>query len=153
MKYAKVVDAVIVTLGAVPVADRRLDTGGWILGLRDASEADQQACGWFPVTSTPRPADTASTTFDYGIELVAGTPTEVWTERPKTSDELDNDDRDTKLVTVAASIATLRQWAVDAASTNVTNGNNTAVTQTVVDRLGVFFDRFADLIEAQRLDK
>lgn len=41
----------------------------------------------------------------------------------------------------------LRDWAADAQTTNVTNGNNTAVTQVMVDRLGVFFDRFADLLD------
>lgn len=50
-----------------------------------------------------------------------------------------------------AAIDTLRQWADDAAGAKVTNTNNTQVTQVVVDRLGVFFDRFADLLENRYL--
>ncbi len=84
------------------------------------------------------------------------TPVET---RPATPDEtllvddqIDSEDRDTKGDNVSQSVTTLRQWAVDAAATTVNNGNNATVTQQVVDRLGVFFDRFADLIESRRLD-
>ena len=44
--------------------------------------------GWQPIVTTPRPADTPTTTHDYGLELVAGVPTEVWTARPWTPEEL-----------------------------------------------------------------
>jgi methyl coenzyme M reductase subunit C-like uncharacterized protein (methanogenesis marker protein 7) len=44
--------------------------------------------GWMPVTSTPQPADTDTTTHDYSIQFIDGTPTQVWTERPWTADEL-----------------------------------------------------------------
>ena len=43
--------------------------------------------------------------------------------------------------------ATLRAWAVDADATTVTAGNAVAVLGVVVDRLAVFFDRFADLLD------
>lgn len=46
-------------------------------------------------------------------------------------------------------ISTLRQWADQAAATTVTSTNNTQITQTMVTRLGVFFDHFADLLEQQ----
>ena len=46
-------------------------------------------------------------------------------------------------------IATLRQWADDAEATTATQGNAVQVLNVVVDRLGVFFDRFADLLEQQ----
>ncbi len=79
--------------------------------------------------------------------------------RPATADEIslvdeqiDSDDRDTKGINVSQSVTTLRQWASDAAGTTVTTGNQVAVLQQVVDRLGTFFDRFADLIESRRLD-
>ena len=65
----------------------------------------------------------------------------------------DNTDREAKRVLVKNAIPTLRQWALDAQSVNVNNGNNNAVTQQLVDRTGIFFDRFADLLEAQRVDK
>ncbi len=80
-------------------------------------------------------------------------------QRPATTDEIetvDNHDAglvlDQKRSNVAQSVTTLRQWAIDAQGTTVTTGNAVATLQTVVDRLGVFFDRFADLIESQRLD-
>ena len=46
--------------------------------------------------------------------------------------------------------ATLRSWAEDARGVNVapmTVAQHKQVTQTMVDRLGVFFDRFADLLD------
>ena len=46
----------------------------------------------------------------------------------------------------AEAIATLRQWKIDATGVNVTNGNNNNVTQQTIDRLGIFFGHFADLL-------
>jgi hypothetical protein len=50
---------------------------------------------------------------------------------------------------LATAIDTLRQWADQAESTTVTSGNAVVTLGTVVQRLGVFFDRFADLLERQ----
>jgi hypothetical protein len=47
-------------------------------------------------------------------------------------------------------IPVLRQWAEDARNTTVTQGNAVATLGVVVDRLGKFFDQFADLLETQR---
>jgi hypothetical protein len=47
-------------------------------------------------------------------------------------------------------IPTLREWAADAEATTATSGNAVQVLNVVLDRLGVFFDRFADLLENQR---
>lgn len=45
--------------------------------------------------------------------------------------------------------ATLRQWAEDArTSPAVTTGNVVQQVQTMKDRLGTFFDHFADFIDA-----
>ena len=89
MTYAYVTDGTVQATGRLPVAARRLDTGQWVLGLPDAPAELQQACGWYQVTDTPRPDDTATTTHDRTVELVDGAPTVVWTERPKTQAELD----------------------------------------------------------------
>ena len=77
-------------------------------------------------------------------------------QRPATAEEIERvdavialEDLDQKRTNVEQAVDTLRSWAEDARSTNVTNGNNNTVTQVVVDRLGVFFDRFADLIESR----
>ena len=45
--------------------------------------------GWLPVVETPRPADTATHTSDPApVALVAGVPTQQWTVRPWTAEEL-----------------------------------------------------------------
>jgi hypothetical protein len=65
----------------------------------------------------------------------------------------ENTDRDAKRVLVAQAIPTLRQWSIDAAGTTATSGNAVAVLNTILQRLSVFFNRFADLLEVQRIDK
>lgn len=74
-------------------------------------------------------------------------------ERPATVDEQETYADDVKMQRVDAladqfqgGIKTLRQWATQAQNTTVTNGNAVATLQIVVDRLGLFFDRFADLL-------
>lgn len=59
----------------------------------------------------------------------------------ETAAETDRRDR------LAAAAATLRSWAEDARATDVTRDNAVQVLDVVVDRLGVFFDRFADLLD------
>lgn len=149
--YAYVTDGTVQAEGTLPRSARRLDTGQWVLGLHDATIALQQACGWYQATDTARPADTATTTYDRSVELVDGTPTVVWTERPKTQSELDaeaeREARQERDTTLEGAISTLQQWADDAAGTTVTSDNAVQVLGVVVDRLGVFFDRFADLLE------
>ena len=89
MTYAQVTAGTITAVqGQPPVAARRLDTQQWVLGLRDADPAVQEACGWFQVTDTTRPEDTPTTTHDRTLELIANVPTVVWVERAKTADEL-----------------------------------------------------------------
>lgn len=89
MTYALVIDNAIQSLGALPRAARRLDTREWVLGLREYGTVEQQqACGYFAVVDTPRPADTADTTHERSVELLDGTPTVVWAARAKTPDEL-----------------------------------------------------------------
>ncbi len=46
----------------------------------------------------------------------------------------------------AGGVKTLRLWATQAQGTTVTNTNAVATLQIVIDRLGLFFDRFADLL-------
>ncbi len=54
-----------------------------------------------------------------------------------------------KRTNIDQAVATLRTWAADAQTITITTANHEAVLQVVVDRLGVFFDRFADLIETR----
>lgn len=104
--------------------------------------------GYYPFINSPTPQDNVRSgpsnqgdgTFDWVFTF----------SQTLQDDRLANEARDAKYLAVENAVATLRTWAVEAASTNVTNGNNTAVTQTMVNRLGVFFDRFADLIESRQ---
>jgi len=101
MSYAYVTNNTVnAEAGRVPTSARRLDTGQWVLGLRDAPVDIQQACGWFAVTDTPRPADTGTATHDRSVELVDGTPTVVWTPRPWTTDEIAARQADTNRRTI-----------------------------------------------------
>jgi hypothetical protein len=59
--------------------------GQWI---EPVTEANAASCGWFPVVDTLRPADTDTHTHDRSVELVNGTPTVVWTQRPWTAEDL-----------------------------------------------------------------
>ena len=78
-------DAIVEGPGALP--DVWNDgTRDW--DLRPITDPELAELGWFPVVEVPRPPDTETTTHDYSVELVAGLPTEVWTERPKTPDEV-----------------------------------------------------------------
>jgi hypothetical protein len=62
-------------------------------------------------------------------------------------------DREAKLAAAGQAVVALRAWADDAAGVTVTAGNAVAVLQTMVARLAVFFDRFADLLEGQHIDQ
>lgn len=53
----------------------------------------------------------------------------------------------TASASLAGAVAVLRQQAATARGTNVTAGNSVAVLQTVVNNLGVFCDRLADLLQ------
>ena len=90
--YALTTDGQTVTTTATlpPTGARRLDTGAWVTPPADGWTADMlAACGWLPVVEVPRPADTETTTSDPApVALVAGVPTQQWTVRPWTAEEL-----------------------------------------------------------------
>jgi hypothetical protein len=100
-------------------AAQRLDTGQWVMNLELADTATCEACGWFAVTDTPRPADTATHTTERSVELVAGVPTVVWTPRAFTADELAGFARQANVVTLtdplvlAAKIAEIKTFLTD----------------------------------------
>lgn len=87
--YALILNNEIQSLGNPPQGARRLDTGQWVTPPAGIwTDSLLAACGWLPVTETPRPDDTDTATHDYSVELVDGTPTETWTVREWTADEL-----------------------------------------------------------------
>lgn len=59
--------------------------GQWI---EPVTEDNAASCGWFPVVETQRPADTAQDTYVRTITLPGGVPTETWTARPWSVEEL-----------------------------------------------------------------
>lgn len=89
MPYALIIDGEKAATGNVPAGARRLDTGAWVTppgGLWPPELA--AACGWFEVTETPRPADTAEGTYTGSVEVVDGLPVRTWTFRAFTPEEL-----------------------------------------------------------------
>ena len=91
MSYSKVIDNQIVSNGNLPATAQRLDNGAWVMNVRQADVATQEACGWYRVVRVDRPADDPTKNVARTIELVDGVPTTVWTETDKTQDELDAD--------------------------------------------------------------
>lgn len=98
---------------AVPSNLVRRSDGGKVLYWDGITDAELNACGWFRVTTTTRPADTATQIAVRSLTVVAGVPTETWTMRSKTQAELDAD-RD------ATNKATIRQQADTALGNNRT---------------------------------
>lgn len=106
MTYAYVTSGTIRAVsGRLPNAARRIDNQRWVLGFPDAPVELREACGWFAVVDAVRPDDTPTTTVDRSVELVAGTPTVVWTVRPWTVEELAARQADTNRTTIESAIA------------------------------------------------
>lgn len=66
-------------------------------------------------------------------------------------------EHDAAIASLRQAYATLRQWSVDAATTNTNWPTMTAVQKDatqreVIRRLGIFFDRFADFLVANNAD-
>ena len=87
--YAHTTDGTIDQIGALPALwlgptrwhDWRGDPETWATQPAD--------WGWQPVTEVPRPADTETHTSDPApVALVGGVPTQQWTARPWTAEEL-----------------------------------------------------------------
>jgi hypothetical protein len=98
VSYARVLDdAIASTAGPpdlLPPEDPTAAGQWWDLRRHAYDEATWEATiiaphGWLPIVTTERPPDTATTTFDYSVQLVDGQPVETWTERPLTHPELD----------------------------------------------------------------
>jgi hypothetical protein len=80
--YAIVADDAILSVGNRPKAWRNHT------GLQYATDEQLAAIGILPVVNVAQPADTATHTTERSVELVAGVPTVVWTQRAWTADEL-----------------------------------------------------------------
>ena len=141
--YALTTDGQAVTTTATvpPTGARRLDTGAWVTPPADGWTADLlAACGWLPVTEVPRPADTATTTSDPApVALVEGVPTQQWTVRPWTAEELAVQaaaaQYEADRLTVRAIITDLQaekaraQAVIDKTNANITGGDTKDVAR------------------------
>ena len=137
MSYAQVTaNTITAESGLPPQSARRLDTGQWVLGLRDAPVLLQRACGWFAVTDVARPADNASTTYDRSLTLVATVPTVTWTARPKTPAEL------------TADTATANRAAIQSSFLTFITGADTAIAnmQAIIDSPAASFTNLAQAL-------
>ena len=88
MSYALVQNDIIVHPGPMPPVwnDGQRD---W--DMRSLSGDELAALGWLPIVYTDRPPNTETTTWDSALGVVYGMPTQVWTERPWTTEELGQD--------------------------------------------------------------
>lgn len=73
---------------ATPPTEGTLPDGRTVSGITPTNHEMLAACGWHPVTPTPRPDDTDTTTHDRTVGRVDGVWVEQWTARPWTDDEL-----------------------------------------------------------------
>lgn len=48
--YARVIAGAVATIGDLPGAAQRLDTGAWVSGFQSADQATREACGYLPIT-------------------------------------------------------------------------------------------------------
>jgi hypothetical protein len=102
VSYARVLEDAIVSLTSPPdllePTDVTANGQWWDLRNHDYTLLTWEVeiigpHGWLPIVITDRPPNTDTITHDYSVELVDGVPTEVWTERPKTEDELLNEEK------------------------------------------------------------
>ena len=132
-------------------------SGDFVVMLQEGSaEEDLNANNWYiAAPAGARPADTPTETYKRSVVNTAvGVFEEQWLhDAARHTIRLDQETRQALRANLGTQIATLRSWADDAEATTVDSGNAVATLQIVVDRLGTFFDHFADLLEAQGYDQ
>lgn len=145
MTFAYVVgDVIHAETATLPTAARRVDTGEWVVDLDGAAVDVREACNWFQVVTVNHPPDTTTLIYDRALILVDGVPTEEWTERPKTQDEIDADtravnaevltsDAATNIATLLATVTALN--ALTALTNAEINANPAARIKDVVREL------------------
>ena len=108
MTYARIQEDMI-TIGDPPELldpeDTTADGRWWDLRMHEYTLQEWEEDiigphGWKPVVTTERPPDTAEVTYDYSIELIDGIPTEVWTERPWSEEELLVEEKEVNVATM-----------------------------------------------------
>lgn len=132
MLYAKILNN---TISRIVPDIVHFDDGRW-WDFRDGLPAD--ALLWKTLVVEPRPADTATHTYDESIILQAGIPTVVWIQRPKTQAEIDaaiaaeNKSNLTTVSTLQSKIDALKTFRADpqvTATLGQTNNTMPAASQ------------------------
>ena len=113
MTYALVENGDVKVTGMLPAAARHPETGE-LFSPPDGQWTDELAAqyNWLPVVEVAKPADTLTDTYDLSYEMIDGQPTQVWTMRPWTpaqaEDEAARVARETQRATVRAIVNDLR---------------------------------------------
>lgn len=127
MTYALVQNNNITQTGGLP---ETWWDGARYWDLRPMDADDLAAIGWHEVADAPRPADTATDTYERSIVLVNGVPTVTWTARPWTQAELAARtaaaNEQTLRDGIAAEIAALKT-SIDALKTGVLDVTNSTI--------------------------
>lgn len=139
-QYARVLDNAIATLDPPPDLlepdDPTAEDRWWDLRRHEYVPSVWEAeiiapHGWLPIVTTDRPPDTATETHDYAVELVDGVPTEVWTPRSKTADELASEEAmvNTQQMVAESDPAVDKLIAVINALNAITDMTNASINQ------------------------
>ena len=134
--YAHVTGSTVDSVGQPPALV--YEAGRW-WDLRPLTPAVLNPRGWFAVTPTARPADTDTTTTDYSVTLVGGVPTETWTTRPWTTDELAARARQAVAATLTAdttSYLTKLRAAIDALAVLLADDTTTGSIRQIMGPSG-----------------
>lgn len=86
--YAQIKAGQIVRTGHAPTMPGYEEGRWWDFADPAVVQAYLAEHGWKPVTETPRPADTDAAYHRMSVDLVAGTPTVVWTVTPRTAEDI-----------------------------------------------------------------
>lgn len=92
MRFAFVRNNVIEAIDVLlPGSARVLATDQWVApngGLAAATAELRESCGYFEIVEVPAPALQPNQRAEYQIQLIGGDPTQVWTIRTETAEEL-----------------------------------------------------------------
>lgn len=125
MSYVFVINGVWKQIDvALPVRSRRINTDGMEVLVREGTLADQEACGFYKITTVTPPSISDNQRLERTVEFINGSWTEVWTVRQETSEENTTRVRNDNLTTLRSQAETglnMLQAIID--DTNVTNAD------------------------------
>ena len=117
--YVDITTTPLVAVDNLPESARLIDGGAWVMGLATAPVAQQEATGWFVLTEVAAPTVQPTQRAEVSVQLVNNRPTQVWTVRAETAEELSQRTRSANLVAlkntaaVQAKMADLKLFLTD----------------------------------------